>query len=84
MHSAAGNKDLVAERDAVELVGVDEQLGAEGGGDKLRVLGHAGDHVGDGGAVGSVEGLVDLVEQVEGRGVAALDGKDQRKRLPPP
>ncbi len=56
----------------------------EGGDDELRRVGRVGrlrgQHARHGRAVGRVQRGVDLVEQVEGRRVAALDGKDERER----
>eukprot|EP00053_Salpingoeca_punica_P019011 m.189584 g.189584 ORF g.189584 m.189584 type:complete len:1017 (-) comp17550_c0_seq2:745-3795(-) len=71
--------DLVGEGDAVVLVGVGQQLGAEGGGDVLGVARRLADHLGDGRAVGGVQSLVNLVEEVERSRVATLDGEDERE-----
>ena len=52
----------------------------EGGGDELRAVRELVDHVGDGLPMHRVECRVDLVEEVERRRVALLDGEDQRQR----
>ena len=48
--------------------------------DELPLLADVPEQVGDGGPVLRVEVCVDLVEEVEGRGVAALDGEDEGER----
>ena len=52
----------------------------ESGGDELRAVRELVDHVGDGLPVHGVEGRVDLVEEVERRRVALLDGEDEGQR----
>lgn len=55
-----------------------QHLGSESGADELAV-GRVGDgleHLGNGSSVLGVEVGVDLVEQVEGGGIAGLDGED--------
>ena len=77
---AVDDADLVAKAHAVELVGVLEQLGSESGRDELGLVGQLVNHVGHALSVLRVERLVDLVEQVEGRRIAALDGEYERER----
>ena len=52
----------------------------ESGGDELGAVRQLVDHVGDGLPVHRVEGRVDLVEEVERRRVALLDGEDEGER----
>ncbi len=67
----------------IALLRHEQHLRAKSGTDELppaRIGGSVGDgskHVGDGGAVLGVEVGVDFVEEVEGRGVALLDGEDE-------
>ena len=72
---------LVAEGDAIKLVRVHQQLGAERGGYELRIFRHARNHVGHGCAMGCVQCLVNLVKEVKRCRIAALDGEYQSKRL---
>ncbi len=85
--------DLVGVCHAVILFRVGKQLGAEGCCDELCILGHLVNHLCqindpditditcDGNTVGGVECLVDFVEEVERRRIAALNGENERKRL---
>lgn len=66
------------ERDAVALIGDQDDLGPEGGADELGLLG-LGDGVqkgGDGGAVLGVQVGVDLVEDDKGGRLGGLEGED--------
>ena len=49
-------------------------------GDELRAVRQLVDHICDGLPVHGVEGRVDLVEEVERRRVALLDGEDEGQR----
>mmetsp|Transcript_18491 Transcript_18491/g.31084 ORF Transcript_18491/g.31084 Transcript_18491/m.31084 type:complete len:240 (+) Transcript_18491:457-1176(+) len=67
--------------DAVHFAADFHELWPERSGHKLGVrLRLLVDHVAHGGAVLGVQRCVDLVEQIEGRGVHALDGENQRER----
>jgi hypothetical protein len=79
-NSARAPRDahLILEQDAEAAVSVLHQLLAERGQNELRAIDVAvclvADQLGDRGAVHRVERLVDLVEEVERRGVGALHG----------
>mmetsp|Transcript_13161 Transcript_13161/g.43399 ORF Transcript_13161/g.43399 Transcript_13161/m.43399 type:complete len:719 (+) Transcript_13161:1846-4002(+) len=78
-------RNLVLVRDSEDLVAGLHKLWAECGGDELRALRDARprlrrDEARHRRAVLLVERRVDLVKEVEGRGVAALDGEDEGER----
>lgn len=52
----------------------------ESGADKLRVLALLLEHVSDGRSMHGIERAVDLIQQVEWRWIASLDGEDERER----
>lgn len=66
---------LPPETHTIALLRDQQHLGPERRADELPVVGLLLEHQGDGGAVLRVEVGVDLVEEVEGGGVAGLDGE---------
>jgi hypothetical protein len=54
-----------------------QQLWMEGGANELRVSALVSQHVRDGTAVDGVQRAVNLIQQIEGRRIAALDGEDK-------
>lgn len=82
---------MASKRNTVSLIRNQYHLGSESGADELPthraflavstslglLLGDGLKHLGDGGTVLGIEVGVDLVEEVEGRGVALLDCEDE-------
>ena len=66
-----------AKQHAKVLVGPLDQLGSERSRNELRVACQGVDLLGDGRAVLRVEIRINLVKQVEGRGITLLDRKDE-------
>ena len=75
-------RTLIPIHNTITLIRHAEHLRAESGTDELAVqavgllTADVGEHLGDGGAVLGVEVGVDFVEEVEGGGIALLDGED--------
>lgn len=71
---------LLLVTDTVALVCDVDHLRPESGADELPTLRRLVQHLRHGSSILCVEIGVDLVEEIEGRGIRSLNGKDQSKR----